>query len=121
MNDAPAMEANVCWDGRTVTLMGATGCPTGSSGYRITHGIVEDPTTNVVLAIAAVMDTCDAGFCEPPGEITASSDLIDGVACCNPKTGECQAANEDGVCSTGDITWCSKLEDNGDGTITCYE
>jgi hypothetical protein len=120
VNHAPALQANVCWDGRITTLMPAGGCTGDGRGYVITHGYVEDPTTNVVFPIAAVMDTCDAGFCVP-GEVMAGTILTDGVACCNPKTGECEAPDGDGLCTYGDITWCEKVEDNGDGTVTCHE
>lgn len=120
VNHAPALQANVCWDGRTTTLMPAGGCPAGVGAYSITHGIIEDPTTNVVFPIAAVIDTCDAGFCKP-NQLQAGTILTDGVACCNPKTGECEAPDDDGLCSYGDITWCEKVEDNGDGTVTCHE
>lgn len=117
---APVLRADVCHDGVTTTLMGSTGCGSSSRAYHLTHGIVDNPITNTVLPFQPVIDTCVAGFCVPdqidPGDV-----ITDGVACCNPKTGVCQAPNENGLCTVGDITWCEKVEDNGDGTITCHE
>jgi hypothetical protein len=122
VNDAPELAANVCWDSRSeiLTLMPAAGCTGEGRGYSVTHGFVADPTSNVVFPIAAVIDTCEAGFCVP-NQLDPGASLIDGVACCNPKTGECEAADSKGMCSFGDVTWCEKLEDNGDGTVTCHE
>lgn len=117
---APVLRANVCWDGTDTKLMGSTGCPTGSFGYYLTYGEVADPNTNTVLPYSPLKNTCDLGVCAV-GEIGANDIIIDGVACCNPKTGECKAPDEDGACMVGDITWCEKIEDNGDGTITCHE
>jgi hypothetical protein len=119
INAAPVLRANVCWDGVRTTLAGSGGCSTGSLFY-LSFGEVVDPLTNTVAAYSPLKDTCEMGYCSPDG-IDASDIIIDGVACCNPKTGVCEAPDEDGLCTVGDITWCEKLEDNGDGTITCHE
>src|SRR5690606_36025248 len=117
---APELRSNVCWNGVSVTLMGPNGCGSAGLAYYLEHGLVIDPLSNLVLAIQPVIDTCDAGFCVP-NQINPGEELIDGVACCNPKSGECKAPDENGVCNFGDITWCKKLENNGDGTVTCHE
>jgi hypothetical protein len=57
--------------------------------------------------------------CEP--SVVGSPLLEDGVACCNPNTGECTAPDANGNCTVGDITWCKELETNGNGTVTCHE
>lgn len=119
MNAAPVLRADVCWDGERTTLKGTAGCVSGR-GYYLTYGEVADPSKNLVIAYSPLKDTCALGFCVAD-EIDASTVIDDGVACCNPKTGVCEAPDEDGLCSVGDITWCEKLEDNGDGTITCHE
>ena len=119
IQSAPVLRANVCWDGTRTTLMGPAGCVSGR-GYYLSFGELADPTTNTVLPYSPLKDTCDLGFCVA-GELDASDIIVDGVACCNPKTGVCEAPDEDGLCTVGDITWCEKLEDNGDGTVTCHE
>lgn len=117
---APFLNSNVCWNGRTTTLMGTAGCPAGFRAYHLYFGEVADPTDNLVIAYSPLKSTCDLGFCVA-GELDASDIIIDGVACCNPKTGVCETPDDDGACTVGDITWCEKLEDNGDGTVTCHE
>lgn len=120
INTAPVLRANVCWNGETTKLMGTSGCGMNGRGYYLSFGEVADPLTNTVIAYSPLKDTCDLGFCVVD-EINASTIIIDGVACCSPKTGVCEAPDEDGLCTVGDITWCEKLEDNGDGTVTCHE
>lgn len=118
--EAPELRTNVCWDGKYVKLKGTSTCTNGGRAYYLEHGIILDSTTNLVLPLAAVIDTCVAGYCMP-NELDTTDIITDGVACCNPKTGECEPPDENGVCTFGDITWCKKLEDNGDGTVTCHE
>lgn len=119
IEEAPALNTNVCWDGFTTTLMGAGGCTGDGRAFSISHGIVLDPVTNVVLPIAGLIDTCPR-YCTSGG-IDAGTILTDGVACCSAQSSSCTAPDQNGVCSKGDITWCKKLEDNDDGTVTCHE
>lgn len=117
---APVLRADVCWNGETTKLMGSSGCATDGVRYHLSYGEVSDPITNTVLAYSPVKNTCDLGLCVPD-ELDAGDIIVDGVACCNPKTHVCEAPDENGLCTVGDVTWCEKLEDNGDGTITCHE
>jgi hypothetical protein len=117
--DSPVLRADVCWDGETVILKGASDCSSGRP-YHVTWGVVLDSRTLEVQPIEAVPDTCDANYCVSC-DITPGTILEDGVACCNPKTGTCTNPDANGVCTYGDVTWCKKLEDNGDGTVTCHE
>jgi hypothetical protein len=116
----PVLRSDVCWDGETTTLKGTAPCANGGREYYLAYGIVTDPITNTVLALSPLINTCALGVCVA-GELDAGDIVTDGVACCNPKTGECEPPDEDGLCTYGDITWCETIEDNGDGTITCHE
>jgi hypothetical protein len=120
VDDTPVLRADVCWDGDVVILKGASDCSSGRP-YHVTWGVVVDPLTLEVQPIAAVPDTCGANYCVPPGQISPGTILDDGVACCDPKTGTCTNPDTNGVCTYGDVTWCKKLENNGDGTVTCHE
>jgi hypothetical protein len=119
MEEALVLRTDVCWDGDQTTLMGAGGCVNGR-GYHLTYGFVVDPIANTVVPQSPAVDTCVAGYCVV-GEIDLGALLDEGPACCNPKTNECEAPDEHGVCSFGEITWCENLEANGDGTVTCHE
>jgi hypothetical protein len=119
IGDAPLLRADVCWDGELVTLKGATECG-GGRPYHLSFGYVADPLTNEILAYAPLPDTCDLGVCAVD-QIGPNTILSDGVACCNPSTGVCEAPDGNGSCTAGDITWCTSLEANGDGTVTCHE
>jgi hypothetical protein len=113
---APVLKSDVCWNGEVVKLKG-TGCASGYREYYLSYGSVVDPLTNEILAYSPVPDACTVVTCltnPPPG-------LEDGVACCNPKTDQCQAPDSNGVCSVGDITWCKSMDTNGDGTVTCHQ
>ena len=72
-----------------------------------------------VVAYKPLMDTCDAGYCVI-GDVDPGA-LGDGVACCDPKTGDCTETDGNGNCPVGDVTWCKDLETHGDGTVTCHE
>jgi len=114
---APVLRADVCWDGDVVTLKGAGDCTGGSREFYLSYGEVADPLTNEILAYSPVPDACTIVTCltDPaPG-------LEDGVACCNPKTDQCQAADSNGGCTVGDVTWCKSMDTHGDGTVTCHQ
>ena len=115
--EAPTIDAEVCWDGEIVTLKVGE-CAPDARAYHLRAGEVVDAQTLEVAAYNPLIDTCAAGYCmsgiNPGG-------LGDGVACCDPKTGECTEPDGNGNCPVGDVTWCKELENNGDGTVTCHE
>jgi hypothetical protein len=117
MDAAPVLGSDVCWDGYDITLAGPRGCDSSSFQYHLRYGIRD--ASGYIDAYEPVPDTCDLGYCTP-GEIGAGP-YADGVACCNPKTGTCTAPDANGICAYGDVTWCKKVENNGDGTVTCHE
>jgi hypothetical protein len=117
--DAPLLSLDVCWDGSTARVKGPSGCPTKQATYHVKYGDVIDPVTSEVIGYAPVPDACDVVVCEP-SDIN-SAGLEDGIACCNPNTGECWAPDANGKCTVGDITWCKEVEANGNGTVTCHE
>lgn len=117
--NAPALNLEVCWDGTTARIMGLGGCPLPLVSYHVKWGEVINPGTGEIVAYAPLGDACEVVVCE-------SSDinsllLEDGVACCNPNTGDCWAPDANGNCTVGDVTWCKELENNGNGTVTCHE
>lgn len=121
MEDAPVLRTEVCWDGRKATLKHSDGeCAELGRPYHLDFGYVIEPISGEILPLLPLADTCRQGYCQPMGTIDPGT-LDDGVACCNPKTGECSAPDQNGICGVGDVTWCKTLEDNGDGTVTCHE
>ncbi len=116
--EAVGFASDVCWDGVTVTVMGAGGCTSGRP-FTLEHGFVDDPVANTVYPMLPVGDACDAGYCTV-GDVDASNLLGEGAACCNPKTNVCKSIDDED-CTVGEILWCKNVEDNGDGTITCHE
>lgn len=119
MDEAVLLRDDVCWDGERTTMMGEGECDSGRP-YHLTFGYVIDPITNDVLAQSPAIDTCVAGYCVAD-QLDPGTLLADGVACCNPKSGQCTAPEENDYCPVGDVTWCKQIEENGDGTITCHE
>lgn len=116
--DAPLLDLDVCWDGSTARLKSSAGCPNKQATYHVQYGEVVEPLTSQVIGFAPLPDACDMVVCEP-SDIN-SNPLEDGVACCNPNTGECWAPDANGKCTGGEITWCKELENNN-GAITCHE
>lgn len=116
--DAPALEADVCWNGKIATIKGSDRCSSDTRVYHVRSGEVLDPTTGEVAAYAPLTNSCDLVPCAPSYEALA---LEDGPACCDPQTGDCVSPDANGMCTVGDITWCKEIETNGDGTITCHE
>jgi hypothetical protein len=118
--DVPLLQVDVCWDGSTARIKNpVTGCLPYQATYTVKYGDVISPATGEVIGYAPLPDACDLVPCE-------SSDInsqvfVDGVACCNPNTGECWAPDANGLCTAGEVTWCKELENNGNGTITCHE
>jgi hypothetical protein len=117
--NAPLLSLNVCWDGTTARLKGALGCPSKQATYFVKYGEVVGPLDGEVIGYAPLPDACEVVVCEP-SEVGAPL-IEDGIACCNPNTGECTAPDSNGNCTVGDITWCKELETNADDTITCHE
>jgi hypothetical protein len=117
MDDAPVFRSDVCWDGYAITLAGPRGCDSTSVLYHLRYGLRD--ASGFIDAYEPVPDTCDLGYCTS-GEVGAGP-YADGVACCNADTKKCWSPDANGVCQTGDITWCKKIEKNGDGTLTCHE
>jgi hypothetical protein len=114
---APSLEADVCWNGTTAVLKGASVCPTGSWAYYLTHGEVVDVVTNEVQGYVPLDDGCDHGHCDvkPPG----AGPTEPGPMCCG--TEGCTATTE---CSSSDtLLWCLDGEEpqNQGGTWKCYE
>lgn len=116
--DAPVLEADVCWDGRLAMLKGTAPCSGYSRAFHVRNGEVLDPQTGEVAAYAPLADTCNIVPCVPMFEPQA---VEDGLACCDPQTGDCLSPDANGNCSVGTITWCKELETHNDGTVTCYE
>jgi hypothetical protein len=116
--DAPALEADVCWDGQLATLKGSAPCSGKGRVYHVRSGEVLDPTTGEVAAYAPLTNACELVPCAPSYEALA---LGDGTACCDPNTGDCTSPDADGMCIVGDITWCKELETHNDGTVTCHQ
>jgi hypothetical protein len=118
--NAPLLSLDVCWDGHTAHIKNpVTGCPGYEVTYTVKYGDVIEPVTGEVIGYAPVTDACDVVVCEP-SDIN-SQQFVDGVACCNPNTGDCWAPDANGNCTVGEITWCKELENNGNGTVTCHE
>jgi hypothetical protein len=117
--DAPLLNLKVCWDGSTARIKGVLGCPEKQATYFVAYGDVVSPLSGEVIGYAPLPDACEVVVCEP--SVVGSPLLEDGVACCNPNTGECTAPDANGNCTVGDITWCKELETNGNGTVTCHE
>jgi hypothetical protein len=117
--DSPQLNVNVCWDGTTARIKGLTACPGNQRTYTAKYGDVVNPLSGEIVAYAPLADACDLVPCLPSDDNSLPFD--DGVACCNPDTGDCWAPDANGNCTVGDITWCKELENNGNGTVTCHE
>lgn len=117
---AAAFDGEVCWNGVSARAKGAGACLTTELQYHLQHGEVIDPLTGLVAAYAPVPDACDV-LLDGCGEYQGVEELVDGYACCNPKTGDCFAPDENGDCTVGEVTWCKDLEDNGEGGVNCHE
>jgi hypothetical protein len=118
-SDVPLLATNVCWDGHTARVKGLTSCPGTQRTYFIKYGEVVNPITLEIVAYAPLPSACNLVPCAPSNYESLPYD--DGVACCNPDTGDCWMPDANGNCTVGDITWCEELEDNGDNTVTCHE
>jgi hypothetical protein len=116
--DAPVLSADVCWDGKVAKIKGTAPCLGYSRAYHVRNGEVLDPQTGVVAAYAPLPNTCEIVACEPNFQ---EQPLEDGLACCDPKTGDCFAPDANGMCTVGDITWCKEVEKHNNGTVTCHE
>lgn len=113
---APVLNADVCYDGTTITLMGVGGCSSSAFAAYVKTGEVIDPNTNEVAAYIALEDACDLGYCiandpnDPPGE--------PGAMCCDPSTGGC--TDTTAICPPDQIAvWCPEGQvategENGD-------
>jgi hypothetical protein len=102
---APSLNAEVCYDGNTVTLKGTGSCAPGSYPFWVSSGEVVDPQTSEVQPYIPLPDACDMGFCVPgdgdPGE--------PGAMCCDPSSGTC--TETDSICPTDEIAvWCQDGE-----------
>lgn len=117
--NAPLLNLDVCWDGSTARLKGPLACPGRQLKYHAKYGEVINPLTGQIAGYAPLPSSCEAVPCMPSD--TDSFNYDDGVACCNPNTGDCWAPDANGNCTVGDITWCKELENNGNGTVTCHE
>lgn len=117
-SDAPVLDVDVCWDGRTARLKGTAPCSDYTRTYHVQSGEVLDPLTGEIAAYAPLRNSCDLVSCAPSFQAAA---LEDGAACCDPNTGNCTATDVNGMCPVGDITWCKEIETNGDGSVTCHE
>jgi hypothetical protein len=118
---SPLLVAEVCYDNGVSRLKGTSPCVGKERTYTVKYGEVVNPLTGEIVAYAPVADACTIAnvVCLPSDINTAG--LADGVACCNPDTGECTQPDANGNCTVGDITWCKELEDNGNGSVTCHE
>lgn len=118
--NAPVLGLNVCWDGSTARIKTALGCPSKQATYFVKYGEVISPLTSQVIGYAPLPDACELVVCEASNVDSLGYD--DGVACCNPGTGDCFPPNANGSCPEGgEITWCKELENNPDNTVTCHE
>jgi hypothetical protein len=119
-SSVPVLSVDVCWDGTTARIKGGLSCPAKQATYHVKYGDVINPTTGEVLGYAPLPDACEVVACEASD--VESLALEDGVACCNPDTGDCWAPDANGNClGGGEITWCKELEENPDNSITCHE
>jgi hypothetical protein len=116
--NAPLLNLPVCWDGQAARIKVGATCPGRQLTYFAKYGELLDPTTGVIAAYAPLPNACQVGACMPGG---LDFDYDDGVACCNPNTGDCWAPDANGNCTVGDITWCEEIKNNANGTVTCYE
>jgi hypothetical protein len=87
--------------------------------YNVKYGEVINPLSNEVIGYAPLPDACELVPCEPSDY--NSQALVDGVACCDPNTGECTAPDANGNCIGGEITWCKEIEVNSEGNLICHE
>jgi hypothetical protein len=117
--NAPLLNLEVCWDGQTARLKAGSTCPGRQLTYHAKYGELLDPTTGVIAAYAPLPNACELVECAPHDINAPETD--DGVACCNPNTGDCWAPDANGNCTVGDITWCEEIKNNANGTVTCHE
>jgi hypothetical protein len=117
--DAPLLNLDVCWDGNTARIKPSLGCPAKQATYNVKYGEVINPLSNEVIGYAPLPDACELVPCEPSDY--NSQALVDGVACCDPNTGECTAPDANGNCIGGEITWCKEIEVNSEGNLICHE
>lgn len=117
--NVPVLSLDVCWDGTTARIKGGLPCPTKQATYHVKYGDVINPISGEVIGYAPLPDACEVVACEPSDY--ESLPYEDGIACCNPNTGDCWAPDANGNCTAGEITWCQELEENPDNTVTCHE
>jgi hypothetical protein len=115
INSAPVLNANVCWNGTAVTLMGMSGCADPRQAYYLTYGIVADPITNIVVAFSPLKDACDMGHCVS-GQLDAGTIVTDDPICCEGDVCKFLVGN-----CEGEIDWCTQTEAHEDGTVTCHD
>lgn len=117
-SSAPQLNADVCFDGTTVTLKGASDCATGSYPFWLDAGEVIDPVTNEVAAYIPLPDACSMGFCVAGGGTGEP-----GAMCCDPSSGDC--TETDNVCPSTEIAvWCDDGEtpsQGQNGEWECHE
>ena len=118
---APALEADVCWNGSQAYLKGTGSCPTGYWPYYVQSGEVVDPLTNQIAAYIPLDDACAMNFCTVrppeagPGE--------EGALCCETATG-CTDLAAGSTCGGDSVTvWCHDGEEatNQGGHWVCFE
>jgi hypothetical protein len=124
---APSLHAVVCYSSTgSLTLKGASPCPTGSWAYYLESGVVTDPVTNEVAAYLPLEDACNkTDFCldgPPPPDAQEYP-----ICCTSPSntsgSGDETCVNWDGsgdsLCG-GSLWWCSDGVTNMDGTVECF-
>jgi hypothetical protein len=125
---APPLNAAVCYTSAgSITLKGASECPTGSWAYYLESGEVTDPVTNAVAAYLPLENACNKpGYCldGPP-----APDAQEYPICCTSPSGTSGSGDEtcvnwDGSSSTpcaGSLWICLDGVTNMDGTVECFE
>jgi hypothetical protein len=124
---APPLHAAVCYSSAgSITLKGASECPSGSWAYTLESGEVTDPLTNTVAAYLPLENACnrpDRCLDGPP-----PADAQEYPICCTSPSNTSGSGDETcvnwdgsgGTCS-GTLWWCVDGVTNMDGTVECFE
>jgi hypothetical protein len=122
---APPLNAVVCYSSKgSITLKGASECPSGSWAYYLESGEVTDPLTNTVAAYLPLESACnkpDLCLDGPP-----PPDAQEMPICCTSPSGTSGSGDEtcvnwDGGTCDGSIWFCIDGVTNNDGTVTCFD
>jgi hypothetical protein len=119
--DAPIWDADVCCtiddDGAACSRASSKRCPSGTKRWYCEHGVAD--ALGGVTCYQPFPSACEAGFCVEAPEVPPVAQMADFILCC--AGGACQYVTSDAAWDCqGELLACNFGQQNGDGTVDCW-